>query len=156
MARALSSERRPCVVCRVYASACLHQVYKALPTRTLKKITNRNNQEQAFQSSTQYICRANLSTILISLRTTNYILITMPRTSLNGFYRSFKARHLSKSNSDQYITTTEDGHAEDSASVLSDATTLAQSKTGPQKGTPAQQGPDSLDYGSTRYCKHLP
>ncbi|GKZ23221.1 hypothetical protein AbraCBS73388_009578 [Aspergillus brasiliensis] len=75
----------------------------------------------------------------------------MPLTPLNGLYRSFKARHLNRTNADQYVKTTEDDHVEDSASVLSDATTLAQSKTGPQKGTSAQQSADSIDYGSTRY-----
>ncbi|GKZ29539.1 hypothetical protein AbraIFM66950_005376 [Aspergillus brasiliensis] len=71
----------------------------------------------------------------------------MPLTPLNGLYRSFKARHLNRTNTDQYVKTTDDDHVEDSASVLSDATTLAQSKR-----PSAQQGADSIDYGSTRYC----
>ncbi|PYH38879.1 uncharacterized protein BO87DRAFT_421991 [Aspergillus neoniger CBS 115656] len=74
----------------------------------------------------------------------------MPLTPLNGLYRSFKARQTSKAKSDEYVKPTED-RIEDSASVLSDATTLAQSKTGSQKGSSLQQGPDSIDYGSTQY-----
>ncbi|OJZ81348.1 hypothetical protein ASPFODRAFT_52408 [Aspergillus luchuensis CBS 106.47] len=77
----------------------------------------------------------------------------MPLTPLNGLYRSFKARQTSKAKSDEYVKPTEN-HVEDSASVLSDATTLAQSKTRPQKTAFSQQGPDSIDYGSTQYCNY--
>ncbi|PWY75259.1 hypothetical protein BO94DRAFT_524135 [Aspergillus sclerotioniger CBS 115572] len=71
----------------------------------------------------------------------------MPLTTpLNGLYRSFKARHLGKVNHDEYIKT-----ADDSSSILSDATTVAPREK-PQAGkTASQQTPDSMDYGSTRY-----
>lgn len=70
----------------------------------------------------------------------------MPLTPLNGLYRSFKARHLSKINHDEYIKT-----ADDSSSIFSDATTVAPREKPRVEKAATQQTPDSMDYGSTRY-----